>query len=161
MEQLRTWRRLNGASVKQRIDDEVRAALISEKNAGHNLKLCIGTDSQVKGNLTAFATVILFVRQGMGGFMYISKEVITRKIGISERMLTEVAKSVETANALQGISEQYNVPIEVHADINTDPSFKSSESLNEAVGFISAMGLQFKVKPDAFASSSCANRVVQ
>jgi predicted RNase H-related nuclease YkuK (DUF458 family) len=33
--------------------------------------------------------------------------------------------------------------------------------LKEAMGYILGMGFVFKAKPDAFASSSCANKVVQ
>ena len=50
--------------------------------------------------------------------------------------------------------------LEVHADINTDPHFKSNVALKEAMGYILGMGFVFKAKPDAFASSSCADKVV-
>lgn len=161
MEQSRNWRRLNGTPVKRTIEEEVREAIISEMNAGHHLKLCIGTDSQVKGDVTEFATVILFVRKGRGGFMYSNKDIRPRRIGIRERMQIEVAKSVETAYALQILAAEYNVAMEVHADINTNPAFKSYDSLKEALGFITGMGFEVKAKPEAFASSCCANRVVQ
>jgi predicted RNase H-related nuclease YkuK (DUF458 family) len=51
--------------------------------------------------------------------------------------------------------------MEVHADINTNPNFKSNDALEEAMGYILGMGFAFKAKPQAFASSSCANKVVQ
>ena len=54
----------------------------------------------------------------------------------------------------------YDVDMEVHADINTNPQFKSNEALREAMGYILGMGFAFKAKPEAFASSSCANKVV-
>ena len=46
------------------------------------------------------------------------------------------------------------------ADINTNPQFKSNEALRDAMGYILGMGFAFKAKPEAFASSSCANKVV-
>jgi hypothetical protein len=45
-------------------------------------------------------------------------------------------------------------------DINTDISFKSNVALKEAMGYIKGMGYEFKAKPFAFASSSCADKVV-
>jgi predicted RNase H-related nuclease YkuK (DUF458 family) len=51
--------------------------------------------------------------------------------------------------------------MEVHADINTNPNFKSNDALKEVMGYIVGMGFAFKAKPDAFASSNCANKVVQ
>ena len=59
---------------------------------GHELKVCIGTDSQVKGKETEFATVIVFIRKGKGGFMYICNETTLQKMSIKQRMLVEVAK---------------------------------------------------------------------
>lgn len=50
---------------------------------------------------------------------------------------------------------------QVHADINTNPGFKSNDALKEAMGYIMGMGFAFKAKPEAFASSSCANKMVQ
>jgi predicted RNase H-related nuclease YkuK (DUF458 family) len=161
MEQQRQWRRLDGTRIKQSIEDEVRQVLIREKQAGHQLKVCIGTDSQVKGKETEFATVIVFIRKGRGGFMYIHNEVTKQKMSIKQRMLTEVAKSIEVAYALCRLFTLYNVDMEVHADINTNPNFKSNDALKEAMGYIIGMGFAFKAKPHAFASSSCANKVVQ
>ncbi len=82
-------------------------------------------------------------------------------MAIKERMLVEVAKSVEVAYALCNTFIAYDVDMEVHADINTNPNFKSNDALKEAMGYIMGMGFAFKAKPHAFASSSCANKIVQ
>jgi uncharacterized protein len=161
MEQQQQWRKLNGERIKQPIEDEVRNVLIREKEMGHEMKVCIGTDSQVKGKITEFATVIVFIRKGKGGFMYIQNEITKQKMSIKQRMLMEVNKSIEVAYALCNIFSRYSVDMEVHADINTNPSFKSNDALKEAMGYIIGMGFAFKAKPDAFASSNCANKIVQ
>lgn len=161
MTHLYPWRKLNGDRVTLPIEDEIRKALVREKELGHDLKVCIGTDSQVKGRETEFATVIVFIRKGRGGFMYIRNEVSHRKMSVKERMLLEVAKSIDIAYGLCRLFTLYNVDMEVHADINTNPRFKSNEALKEAMGYIMGMGFVFRAKPDAFASSSCANKMVQ
>lgn len=162
------WRKLNGQHITLPIEDEIRAVIVREKEAGNELKVCIGTDSQVKaaskgkrGKETEFATVIVFIRKGKGGFMYIYNEISRQRMSIKERMLMEVAKSIEVAYALCNIFTVYNVDMEVHADINTNPQFKSNDALKEAMGYIVGMGFAFRAKPDAFASSACANKVVQ
>ena len=160
MEQ-RQWRKLNGEKIRRPIEDEVRAVLVSEKEMGHKIKVCIGTDSQVKSKETEFGTVIVFIRKGKGGFMYIHNETTKQKMSIKQRMLTEVAMSIDVAYGLCKLFTLYNVDMEVHADINTNPSFKSNDALKEAMGYIMGMGFAFKAKPEAFASSSCANKVVQ
>ncbi len=154
------WRKFNGDPITLHIKDAVEQAITRETEAGYHLKVCIGTDSQVKGKETEFATVIVFLREGHGGFMFIHNEKTTHSYSIKERMLVEVAKSIEIAYELCDLFTVYDVDMEVHADINTNPQFKSNEALREAMGYILGMGFAFKAKPEAFASSSCANKVV-
>ena len=150
------WRKFNGDPIKLPIKDAVQEAIQRETANGFHLKVCIGTDSQE----TEFATVIVFLREGRGGFMFIHNEKTLLKYSIKERMLVEVAKSIEIAYELCDLFTVYDVDMEVHADINTNPSFKSNDALREAMGYILGMGFAFKAKPEAFASSSCANKVV-
>src|SRR5262245_21073964 len=91
------WRKLSGERIKQPIRDEISMVLTREKEMGHELKVCVGTDSQVKGKITEFATVIVFIRKGKGGFMYIHNETTKLKMTVKQRMLMEVSKSVEVA----------------------------------------------------------------
>jgi len=154
------WRKFNGDPLDLPIFDAVEAAIKREGDKGYHLKVCIGTDSQVKGSETEFATVIVFLREGHGGFMFIHNEKTKLQYSIKERMLVEVAKSIEIAYELCHLFTQYDVDMEVHADINTNPHFKSNDALKEAMGYILGMGFAFKAKPEAFASSSCANKVV-
>jgi hypothetical protein len=156
-----TWKKFSGELIELPILEEVEKAIEREYNMGNKLKVCIGTDSQVKGSYTDFATVIVFLREKKGAFMFIHQEKSSKKMSIKERMLTEVQKSIETAYALCDLLDLYDVDLEVHADINTNPMFKSNQALHEAMGYILSMGFVFKAKPEAFASSTCANKMVQ
>lgn len=154
------WRKFNGQPIETPIYEAVETVIKRETDAGYRLKVCIGTDSQVKGSETEFATVIVFLREGHGGFMFIHNDKTRQRYSIKERMLVEVAKSIEIAYELCNLFTLYDVDMEVHADINTNPSFKSNDALKEAMGYILGMGFAFKAKPEAFASSSCANKMV-
>jgi len=154
------WKKFSGEIIHSPILEEIENAIIRESDNGYKLKVCIGTDSQVKGPLTDFATVIVLLREHHGGFMYIHQEKTTQKMSIKERMLVEVQKSIETAYSICDLLDLYNVDLEVHADINTNPMFKSNKALNEAMGYILSMGFIFKAKPEAFASSTCADKMV-
>ena len=154
------WRKFNGEKIKIPIKKAVEQAIRYETGLGNKLKVCIGTDSQVRGTDTEFATVIVFLREKKGGFMFINNEKTTNKLTIKERMLDEVSRSVQTAYGLCDLLDAYDVDLEVHADINTNPHFQSNTALKEAMGYILGMGFAFKAKPEAFASSSCANKVV-
>lgn len=154
------WRKLNGIHLERSIKEEVRETILREKHAGYNLKVCIGSDSQVYGNSIEFGTVIVFLREGRGGFMYIANERKTQKITLKERLLHEVSLSIQIAYELCDLLDEFDVDLEVHADINTNPHFQSNTALHEAMGYILSMGFVFKAKPESFASSSCANKVV-
>ena len=65
------WRKFNGEPIGLPIFDAVEHTIRRETTSGYKLKVCIGTDSQVKGQETEFATVIVFLREGHGGFMFI------------------------------------------------------------------------------------------
>ena len=154
------WRRFSGEALRTPIKKAVEEAIVRETEAGYKLKVCIGTDSQVHGADTEFATVIVFLREKRGGFMFISNDRTHQPFSVKERMLVEVGKSIEVAYELCDLFNKYDVDMEVHADINTNPQFKSNEALREAMGYILGMGYAFKAKPDAFASSCCADKMV-
>jgi predicted RNase H-related nuclease YkuK (DUF458 family) len=147
------WRTFGGKSIELPIKDAVEAAIIRETLAGNKLKVCIGSDSQVHATHTEFATVIVFVREKSGAFMFIHNERTHNRHSLKER-------SIDIAYQLCDLFTIYNVDMEVHADINTNPQFKSNEALKEAMGYILGMGFAFKAKPDAFASTCCADKMV-
>lgn len=92
--------------------------------------------------------------------MYISNQPTKRKMAVKERMLDEVSRSIDVAYSLCQLFIAFNIHMEVHADINTNPNFKSNSALKEAMGYIMSMGFAFKAKPHAFASSDCADRML-
>ncbi len=155
------WQKYNGEKIRMSIIDAVEDIIQRESALGNRLKVYIGTDSQVKRGIVEFATVIVFLREHKGGFMFINRDKITRQLGIKERMLTEVQKSIDIAYQLCPILDLYHIDLEVHADINTNPSFESNIALKEAMGYILGMGFQFRAKPESFASTNCANKIVQ
>lgn len=155
------WQKYNGEFLRLPISDAVEAAIVRESQAGNALKVFIGTDSQVKRRTVEFATVIVFLRQHKGGFMFIHKDRKNHNMSIKERMLLEVQKSIDTAYHLCPLLERYQVDLEIHADINTNPNFESNVALKDAMGYILGMGFNFRAKPESFASTNCANKVVQ
>ncbi|MGG2367889.1 ribonuclease H-like YkuK family protein, partial [Salmonella enterica] len=74
------WRKLDGTPIKIPIMEAVEKALISEAELDNKIKVCIGTDSQVYSGETEFATVILFLRKGRGGYMYINTDRSTQRM---------------------------------------------------------------------------------
>jgi predicted RNase H-related nuclease YkuK (DUF458 family) len=154
------WRKFNGEPITNSIKEQVRKTIQAEQEKNEQLKVYIGTDSVEKNDVIEFATVIVFLRKQKGGFMFVNNDKLIQKIHVKERMLLEVSKSIEIAYELCDLFIEYNIEMEVHADINTNPQFKSNEALRDAMGYIMGMGFNFKAKPDAFASSCCADKFV-
>jgi predicted RNase H-related nuclease YkuK (DUF458 family) len=155
-----SWRKIDGTFVSNDLPKLVEETIIREQAHGNQLKICVGTDSQVYKNHIEFATVVVFLRKGKGGFMYVNSHRHLGRMGLKERMIIEVSKSIEAAYSFCHLLDTYQVDFEVHADINTHPNFKSNVALSEAMGYIQSMGFVFKAKPDAFASSTCADKLV-
>lgn len=154
------WQNMSGKLFTDSIEVLVKEAISREQNLGHTLKVCIGSDSHVYGNEIHYATAVVFVRKGKGAFTFIRKQEEAQNISIKERMLREVNRSVEVAYRVFKILDEWDVEMEVHADINTDADFKSNVALKDAMGYILGMGYVFKAKPYAFASSNCADLMV-
>ena len=158
--QQQKWQNMTGKIFRNSITTLVEEAIIREQANGHRLKVCVGSDSHVYGSEISYATAVVFIREGKGAFTFIRKQREFQKICIKERMLNEVNKSVEIAYAISSVLEKYEVEMEIHADINTDPEFKSNVALKDAMGYILGMGYVFKAKPFAFASTNCADMMV-
>ena len=91
--------------------------------------------------------------------MYIYNETTRQKMSIKERMLAEVAKSIDVAYALCNIFSRFRVDMEVHANINTNPNFKSNDALKRSHGLHNGNWFcLLKQKPDAFGKLCCANK---
>lgn len=158
--QQETWQNMTGKIFRSPIIQLVEEAIIREQAQGYRLKVCVGSDSHVYGDAINYATAVVLIREGKGAFTFIRKEREIQRISIKERMLNEVNKSVAIAYAICAVLDAYGVEMEVHADINTDPDFKSNAALKDAMGYILGMGYVFKAKPFAFASSNCADLMV-
>lgn len=138
--QQQLWQNMNGKIFHNSIKALVEEAIIRELANGHRLKVCVGSDSHVYGDTISYATAVVVIREGKGAFTFIRKQREFQTISIKERMLNEVNKSVEIAYAISPILETYDVEMEVHADINTGPDFKSNVALKDAMGYILGMG---------------------
>lgn len=165
------WKR-NGVAIKEPLIDYLEKLFEDEMAKGHKLSVSIGTDSQKthgRGSYK-FATVILIrvtekmgdAIKGHGGKViyrtHYNTFKATNKELVNERMVYEVGKSVEVAYEVASLLDLYDIPLDIHADINPNPKYESNKALQQAVGYILGMGYGFKIKPDAWASSFAADR---
>lgn len=146
------------------------------KTEKKNIKLITACDSQRRGAKITYVTVIIVLNIGFGGNAFYLKEIedcsdylykntkdrnerlIKVKSLIQKRLWNETLKAVECAMWVDELLCKYNIKVsEVHADINTNKKFKSSELSKAIIGYIDACGFIPKVKPDAWGASGIAN----
>ncbi|WP_235924895.1 ribonuclease H-like YkuK family protein [Neobacillus sedimentimangrovi] len=137
-----------------------------------NYRLMIGTDSQVHKSQTTFITGIVIQNVGKGVWACIRKVIVPRKMTqLHERIslelsLTEEIVSLFTSErkntlinlVLPHIYDGASFTIEGHIDIGAGKRNKTSEFVKEMVTRMESMGVEPKIKPDAFVASSYANR---
>ncbi len=165
------WKRQDKV-IEEPILDYLEKIFIEEMEKNHILKVSIGTDSQKSGKEYKFATVILItVSEDLGGGIIVGRggKIIhtthyhkfkqSAKELVNERMVYEVGKSIEIASEIALLLDVYDIPLEIHADINPDSRHESNKALQHAIGYILGMGYDFKIKPEAFASSNCADKL--
>ena len=144
---------------------------LSLKPSG-NYRLMVGTDSQVHKCQTVFITGIVIQNSGKGAWACIRKIVVPRKmIHLHERisfetslteeivsMFTEERKTKMINIVLPYVYQGATFTMEGHIDIGSGKRNKTREFVKEMVTRIESMGIEPKIKPDAFVASSYANR---
>ncbi|KOP71146.1 ribonuclease H-like YkuK family protein [Cytobacillus solani] len=142
------------------------------RNPRGNFRLMVGTDSQVHCNRTVFITGIVIQNEGKGAWACIRKNIVPRKmLHLHERIsyetsLTEEIVSLFTTErkneminiVLPYIYQGATFSMEGHLDIGAGKRNKTREFVNEMVTRMESIGVEPKIKPDAFVASSYANR---
>jgi predicted RNase H-related nuclease YkuK (DUF458 family) len=77
-----------------------------------------------------------------------------------QRLLNEVHYAVNTAFEIMDVVGDRH--FELHIDVNPSPKFKSNAAVKEALGYVRGnLGVEAKIKPDAFAAMHAADHLVR
>lgn len=153
--------------IFQRLGDKQAVDLVPylrDQFARHDdIQLYVGSDSQVFKRATVFATVIVLHYGRTGAHVLFSKRKRDHMPGHrvdsrNERLWLEVEDSLEVANFLR--DSGFPAPDYVDIDLNPDERYGSNTMLRAAMGYVEANGYDARCKPDAFAASAMADRIV-
>lgn len=137
-----------------------------------SFKLMFGTDSQVHHSYTKFITGIVIQCETKGAWACIRKVIVPRKMNnLHERisyettlteevvsMFTEERKDQLIEIVLPHVYKGASFTIEGHIDIGSGRRNKTRIFVNEMVARMESIGVEPKIKPDAFVASCYANR---
>tara|TARA_Y100001937_G_scaffold120507_1_gene177861 strand:- start:6805 stop:7290 length:486 start_codon:yes stop_codon:yes gene_type:complete len=124
-------------------------------------KIFIGSDSFASKKRICFVTAVCLVSPGVPAKYFFYREYTPSKKyhTLSSRITEEVRRSIETAEIL---SEDLSISpnnIELHLDVSPfGSSHKTSKFSDMLTGYVQGYGFSCKVKPNAWASQSVADR---
>lgn len=141
-------------------DDVVREiALEMQRDPRADYDVFVGTDSSSGGDSVDFVKAIVVHKRGKGGRYFWSRQREPKSPSLRQRIWREALLSFDLAQRLlEALSSttllQFN--LEIHVDIGKNGSTR--ELINEVVGMIVGSGFEVKIKPDAVAATSVADK---
>jgi hypothetical protein len=133
-------------------------------NSSAESSVYIGCDSKRFGKkdkrFVAFACVVLIHLDTKHGAKMFSFQRVERDFGsLRQRMVNEAIMACEIGYEVREAAGDRT--FEIHLDINPDKRHKSNVAIKEATGMVLGMfGENPKVKPEAFAASTAADKLV-
>ncbi|MFZ5642772.1 MAG: ribonuclease H-like YkuK family protein [Bacillota bacterium] len=121
-------------------------------------KVIIGSDSQVRQE-TCFITAVVVHRLGKGARYYYRKKVQRKIKSLRQKIFYETALSLEIGSKIANFLAESgldDLEVEIHIDVGKQG--ETRDLIREVVGMVTGSGFQAKIKPDAYAASSVADK---
>ncbi|MGQ9558730.1 MAG: ribonuclease H-like YkuK family protein [Desulfurispora sp.] len=121
-------------------------------------RLIIGSDSQVKQD-TCFITAVVIHRTGKGARYFYRKKYQRKIKSLRQKIFYETALSLEVGNMITQYLSQMgldDLPVEIHIDVGKHG--ETRDLIKEVVGMVTGSGFMARIKPDAYAASSVADK---
>ncbi|GGH69336.1 ribonuclease H-like YkuK family protein [Phaeocystidibacter marisrubri] len=119
-------------------------------------RIYIGSDSQVRGTIVKYSTVVCLWDVGHGVWEAYSTVKVPRFKDRFSRLWNEVQRSLEVAELIRDLGD-----VTVHMDFNSDPKFPSYQLYDAGMGLVKSMGFEAAGKPHSWAATCGANRHCQ
>jgi predicted RNase H-related nuclease YkuK (DUF458 family) len=135
--------------------------ILVSKHSRDNKKIFIGSDSFISKNNICFATAICLLTKNFGGRYFFYKELvpIIQYKNLPTRITEEVRRSIEIAEYFVTTYKMPAKSFELHLDVSPSSTTNETARFSEMLkGYVQGYGLACKLKPDAWASQSVADR---
>ena len=126
-----------------------------------NNKIFIGSDSFLTKNRTCFVTAVCLLSESLGNKYFFYKEYLpTNRFNIlSVRITEEVRKSIELAEYFMNHHKISPSDIELHLDVSPFGSNNGTSRFSDMLrGYVQGYGFKCRLKPNAWASQSVADK---
>ena len=146
-----------GRFTDEQVYEHIRKAM-ADKSAEY--EVAIGTDSQIRGRLFQFITVLCIWKKGKGGLYYYKNEYTPRKAfpvaNQKMRMFDEVTRTISFANT---IHEKTGFKPIVHVDASAPTKKEFTSAFSEQLrGYVVSSGYDCVLKPESYVATCIADR---
>lgn len=124
-------------------------------------KLFIGSDSFISNKKTCFATALCLHGGSLGARYFFFKDFVPKShfMNLVSRITEETRRSVEIAAMLM---DEYNFDpgtIELHLDVSPFGANNGTSKYSDMLkGYVQGYGVDYRLKPDAWASQTVADK---
>ena len=132
-----------------------------QEYVNHGSKIFIGSDSFVSGKKTCFATTLCLHGGAYGGRYFFYKENLPKNMHkqLVTRITEETRRSIELAETLITDHDFSCDDIELHLDVSPFHANNGTSRLSDMMkGYVQGYGLSCRLKPNAWASQSIADK---
>ncbi|MDD2510536.1 MAG: ribonuclease H-like YkuK family protein [Syntrophomonas sp.] len=122
-------------------------------------KLIVGSDSHPGAQGTCYVSAIIIHRTGKGARYFYNKMLDRKTNSLRQRIFYEASLSLDLADRLSECLKKHgnkDMKVEIHLDVGIHGDTK--ELIKEVTGMIVGSGFAAKIKPDACAASTVADR---
>jgi len=137
-------------------DEKIKELIVEYSRKGGTVY--VGADSMMTAETCSFASVIAFHDRDQRVAKYFFKKIKEREQkykDIQFKIFEEVNLALQTAQFV--LTTCPAVKLEIHVDISTKQTNKTSRFYSMVKGWVAGMGFPLKVKPESWASSSIAD----
>lgn len=132
------------------------------RNSSPSSSIYIGCDSvrKKKKGIVKYSIVVIVHMDSKHGCKLLHETITQPDYGtMKQRLLNETYYAAGLAlELLEDIGDRH---LEIHLDINSKASEKSNVAVKEALGYCRGLGIETKIKPDAFAASHGADKITR
>jgi len=124
-------------------------------------KIFIGSDSFLTKKRTCFVTAVCLITKDKGGRYFLYKDYLkTNQFNIlSVRITEEVRRSIELAEYFMNTYNILPQDIELHLDVSPFAAKNGTSKFSEMLrGYVQGYGFGCKLKPNAWASQTVADK---
>tara|TARA_Y100000114_G_C11755530_1_gene326649 strand:+ start:330 stop:815 length:486 start_codon:yes stop_codon:yes gene_type:complete len=124
-------------------------------------KVFIGTDSFVSNKKICFATAVCLHNKDNGGRYFFFRDHIPKKshLHLISRITEEARRSIEVGTLLMNEYKFDASLIELHLDISPISCGNATSKFSDMLkGYVQGYGFNYRIKPDAWASQSIADK---